>query len=149
MGKTGWVAVAASRTGDGSREPKGRMRPRVAVGGGVGRREAREGGVNDLEWCGLSGDGARGEDRDTGSEELPVSALRGGDDDSGAIIAAGVRVGDDCDDLGELIAGSSFWMSGNIYTQESVYSRLVQVLEDVGRECKPERDKVSLRRRPV
>jgi hypothetical protein len=47
MGMTDWVALAASRTGDGSREPKVRMRPRVAVGGGVGRREAREGGVND------------------------------------------------------------------------------------------------------
>jgi hypothetical protein len=31
--------------------------------------------------------------------------VRGGDDDSGTIVAAGVREGDDCDDLGELISG--------------------------------------------
>jgi hypothetical protein len=67
----------------------------------------------------LSGDGARGEDRDVGSEELPVSALRVGDDDSGGIVGVGVREGDDWD---ELIGGSQFWTLGIIYTQESVYS---------------------------
>lgn len=46
MGMTEWVVVG-SRAGDRSRVPNGRMRPREAVEGGVGRREAREGGVND------------------------------------------------------------------------------------------------------
>ena len=150
MGMADWVPLAGSRAGDGSRVPNERMRPRVAVEGGVGRREAREGGVNDCEWCGLSGDGARGEDRDGGSEELPVSAMRGGDDDSGAIVTAGVREGDACDDLGELIVGPSFWMLG-IYTQERVCSRPVQVVEDDSREHtgQPDPDKVSPRRLPV
>lgn len=98
MGMTGW-------------------RPRAAVGGGVGRREAREGGVKDWEWWyGLSGDGMRGEDRDVGSEELPVSALRGGDEDSGAIVVGGVRECDDWDDPCELIVASLLRTLGSIYT---------------------------------
>ena len=61
MGMTGRVA---SRTGERSRGLYERRRPRAAVGGGVwGRREERPGGVNEWLWCGLSGDGVRGEDR--------------------------------------------------------------------------------------
>lgn len=81
----------------------------------------------------MSGDGARGEDRDGGSEELPVSALRGGDDDRGDIVTPGVREGDDGVDPGELIVGPSFWMSG-IYTQERVCSRPIPVVEVDSRE---------------
>ena len=108
IGMAGWVAP---RTGDGSRAPDERRRPRVAVG--EGRREAREWGDNDWEWwCGLSGDGVRGEDRGVRSEELPVSAPRGGDDDSGIIAVGGVRAGDDGDDPGELILASLWWVVG-------------------------------------
>jgi hypothetical protein len=50
IGMTDCVALAASRAGDRSRAPNERWRPRAAVGGGVWRREAHEGGVRDWEW---------------------------------------------------------------------------------------------------
>ena len=80
--------------------------------------------------------GTRSEDRDVGSEELPVSALRWGDDDSGDIVVAELREGDDGDDPGELIVGSVFECWG-LYKRNRVFTHrplAVQVLDDDSRE---------------